>query len=100
MLFYSLVVLIPFFTFLVILLFGNVLGNKGSGYLSTANLGLSFLFAFYLFFSTLGSEDLLIIRFFPWIYIGDLEVYWDFYYDFLTLTMFVVVTFISFLVHF
>jgi len=94
-----LIVLIPFLNFLTILLFGNRLGNKGSAYLATINLGLTFIFSFYTFFTSLGVQELVIIRLFPWIIVGDFEVYWDFYYDFLTLIMFTIVSFISFLVH-
>lgn len=96
---FVLIVLIPFLNFLTILLFGSRLGNKGSGYLATINLGITFILALYSFVLNLGVQDLQIIRLFPWILVGDFEVYWDFYYDFLTLVMFTIVTFISFLVH-
>lgn len=96
---FVLIVLIPFLNFLTILLFGSRMGNKGSGYLATINLGITFLLALYSFVLNLGVQDLQIIRLFPWIILGDFEVYWDFYYDFLTLVMFTIVTFISFLVH-
>jgi NADH-quinone oxidoreductase subunit L len=96
---FVLIVLIPFLNFLTILLFGSRLGNKGSSYLTTVNMGITFFLALYSFFLIIGAKDLIIIRLFPWILVGDLEVYWDFYYDFLTFIMFIVVTFISFLVH-
>ena len=96
---YLSVVCIPFFNFLVILLFGRYLGHKGSSHLVTFNLGITFLIALYIFITTLGVNDLVIIRLFPWISLGDFQVYWDFYFDVLTIIMCVVVSFISFLVH-
>ena len=96
---YLSVVCIPFFNFLVILLFGKFLGHKGSSHLVTFNLGITFLIALYIFITTLGVNDLIIIRLFPWISLGDFQVYWDFYFDILTIIMCVVVSFISFLVH-
>jgi proton-translocating NADH-quinone oxidoreductase chain L len=97
--FLLLIVLIPFLNFITIILIGSYLGNKGSAYLATTNLGITFLLAFYTFLTTLGVKELTIVRLFPWISLGDFQVYWDFYFDFITILMCVIVSFISFLVH-
>jgi proton-translocating NADH-quinone oxidoreductase chain L len=96
---FLLIVFIPFLNFLTIIIFGSYLGNKGSAYLATTNLGITFLLALFIFMTTLGVKDLTIIRLFPWVTLGDFNVWWDFYFDFLTIMMFLVVSFISFLVH-
>ena len=94
------IVLIPFFNFLIILFFGTKLGHKGSAYLSTFNLFLTFILSFlHLIFSSNLQQEVFVITIPSWISIGDLEINWDFYYDILTLIMFNVVTFVSFLVH-
>ena len=84
---------------MTIIIFGSYLGNKGSSYLATINLGITCSLAFFVFITTLGVKELTIIRLFPWVSLGDFQVWWDFYFDFLTIMMFLIVTFISFLVH-
>ena len=96
---FLLIVFIPFLNFLTIIIFGSYLGNKGSSYLATINLGITCSLAFFVFITTLGVKELTIIRLFPWVSLGDFQVWWDFYFDFLTIMMFLIVTFISFLVH-
>jgi proton-translocating NADH-quinone oxidoreductase chain L len=96
---FLLVLFIPFLNFLTIIIFGSYLGNKGSAYLATVNLGLTFFIALFIFSTNLGINDLIIIRLFRWVSLGDFQVSWDFYFDFLTIIMCLIVSFISFLVH-
>ena len=96
---YLLLVFSPLLSFFSAILFGKFLGSKGSPFIAVACLSLSLLLSFCAFFEVglMGSN--VYIELGSWIKSGVLQVNWGFMFDSLSVTMCVVVTFVSFLVH-
>jgi NADH-ubiquinone oxidoreductase chain 5 len=93
-----LVLLLPLLGFLGGSLFGRFLG-KGTIFFTTFNVLLSYLFALVLLSSNIIKSQLSILIIAPWITCNSLEISWEILSDNLTLTMILIVTFISLLVH-
>ena len=96
---YLLIVFLPFLGFCSASLFGRLIGSKGASFLTTRLLGLSLLFSIISFVESglLGSP--VFIELTTWIKSEVLLVNWGFMFDSLTVTMCVIVTFVSSLVH-
>ena len=67
--------------------------------LSICNLITAFLLSVYYFYKEMATQGNQILRLWPWMEVGDLKIYWDFYIDMNAIIMFMVVTFVSSLVH-
>jgi NADH:ubiquinone oxidoreductase subunit 5 (subunit L)/multisubunit Na+/H+ antiporter MnhA subunit len=80
-------------------LFGRHLGSQGSALVATSCLFLSFLISLFAFYEVAFMGCFVYIKLTTWISSEVLHVDWGFMFDSLTVTMCVVVTFISFLVH-
>ena len=80
-------------------LFGRHLGSWGSAILTTSCLFLSFLLSLFAFYEVALVGCFVYIKLATWISSEVLHVDWGFMFDSLTVSMCVVVTFISFLVH-
>ena len=80
-------------------LFGRYLGSWGAALLTTGCLFLSFLISLFAFYEVALVGCCVYIKLSSWISSETLNVDWGFMFDSLTVTMCVVVTFISFLVH-
>lgn len=80
-------------------LFGRYLGSWGAAFLTTGCLFLSFLISLFAFYEVALIGCFTYIKLTTWISSDVLNVDWGFMFDSLTVTMCVVVTFISFLVH-
>jgi NADH-ubiquinone oxidoreductase chain 5 len=80
-------------------LFGKYLGSYGSAIVTTCCLFLSFLISIFAFYEVALVGCFVYIKLTTWISSEVLNVDWGFMFDSLTVTMCVVVTFISFLVH-
>ena len=80
-------------------LFGRFLGSWGSATITTSCLFLSFLISLFAFYEVGLVGCFVYIKLTTWISSEVLNVDWGFMFDSLTVTMCVVVTFISFLVH-
>ena len=80
-------------------LFGRYLGSCGSAIITTSCLFLSFLFSLVAFYEVALVGCFVYIKLATWISSEVLHVDWGFMFDSLTVSMCVVVTFISFLVH-
>ena len=80
-------------------LFGRYLGSFGASIITTSCLFLSFLIALFAFYEVSLVGCFVYIKLSPWINSDVLNVDWGFMFDSLTVTMCVVVTFISLLVH-
>jgi NADH-ubiquinone oxidoreductase chain 5 len=80
-------------------LFGRYLGSYGSSIITTGCLFLSFLISLFAFYEVALVGCFVYIKLTTWISSEVLNVDWGFMFDSLTVTMCVVVTFISFLVH-
>ena len=80
-------------------LFGRQLGSWGAAIITTGCLFLSLFFSLFAFYEVALSGGFVYIKLLPWINSEVLNVDWGFMFDSLTVTMCVVVTFISSLVH-
>jgi NADH-ubiquinone oxidoreductase chain 5 len=80
-------------------LFGRFLGPRGSALITTGGLFLSFSLSLFAFYEVALAGCFTYIRLTTWISSEVLNVDWGFMFDSLTVTMCVIVTFISFLVH-
>jgi NADH-ubiquinone oxidoreductase chain 5 len=80
-------------------LFGRYLGSHGSAIITTGCLFLSFIISLFAFYEVALIGCFVYIKLTTWISSEVLNVDWGFMFDSLTVTMCVVVTFISFLVH-
>lgn len=80
-------------------LFGRYLGSWGSAIITTSCLFLSFLISLFVFYEVGLVGCFVYIKLASWISSEAFHVDWGFMFDSLTVTMCVVVTFISFLVH-
>ena len=80
-------------------LFGRYLGPSGSAFISTGCLFFSLLLSFFAFYEVALNGCFVYIKLTTWINSEVLNVDWGFMFDSLTVTMCVVVTFVSFLVH-
>jgi proton-translocating NADH-quinone oxidoreductase chain L len=93
-----LIILLPLIGFFSGSLFGRFLG-KGSCFITTLNIFLSFCFSFFLFQDVLSSGAVLKLNIGSWFFVDTLNIQWSFCFDSLTCIMLLVVTFISMLVH-
>lgn len=93
-----LIILLPLFSFILGCFFGKYIG-KGICYLTTFGIFLSLLLSLQNFFFNIQTGGVFKIFLFPWISSDFLLINWSFCFDSLTLSMLVVVTFISLLVH-
>jgi NADH-ubiquinone oxidoreductase chain 5 len=80
-------------------LFGKHLGSKGSAIVTTSCLFLSLLISFFAFYEVAFLGGCVYIKLSTWISSDVLNIDWGFMFDSLTVSMCVVVTFISFVVH-
>ena len=79
--------------------FGRYLGSYGSSIITTSCLFLSFLISLFAFYEFALIGCFVYIKLTTWISSEVLNVDWGFMFDSLTVSMCVVVTFISFVVH-
>lgn len=93
-----LIILLPVLGFFSGSLLGRYLG-KGVCIVTTMTTFFSFLLSLWAFLNIIKTGNIYILKISPWIYIDSLETNWKFYFDSLTATMLVIVTFISVLVH-
>jgi len=96
---YLLLILLPVIGSCFAGLFGKYLGSKGSVFLTTFCLFLSFLLSIFLFYEVIFFNCFVYIKLAIWINSETLNVDWGFMFDSLTVIMCVTVTFISCLVH-
>ena len=94
----ALVLLLPFLSFIVSLLFGRRIG-KGVVLITCFNVFVSFLISFLNLQSLISFDFISFLPYWTWVNSDTLEINWGFYLDSVTSIMLVVVTFISTLVH-
>lgn len=93
-----LIILLPFLAFLFGFFFGRF-NSKGTCLITTLSVIISFFISLNLFIFILNTGACIKVTLFPWIFSDNLIINWDFCFDSLTVTMLLVVTFISSLVH-
>ena len=96
---YLLIITLPLISALSVGFLGRLLGSKGSQIISCIIIVICFLFSVIAFYETgiVGATYCLIIC--KWINSGFLKLSWGFLFDSLSVTMLIIVTFISSLVH-
>lgn len=80
-------------------LFGRYLGSFGSAFITTSCLILSFFLSLFAFYEVALFESPVYIKLTTWISSEVLNIDWGFMFDSLTVSMCIIVTFISSLVH-
>jgi hypothetical protein len=93
-----LILLLPLIGFFSGSLFGRFLG-KGTCFITTFNIFISFCLSFFLFQDVLSNGAVLKLNIGTWLFVDTLNIQWSFCFDSLTCIMLLVVTFISTLVH-
>ena len=81
-------------------LLGFFLGNMGVRIISVSCLCLTFFYSLLLFVYIALLGDIIILPLWTWFNVGPFFLQWTLLYDTITSSMFLVVTFISLLVHF
>lgn len=94
----SIILLLPFISFISIIMFGSFIGTFGSIIISCLNLFISFLFSIY-FFIEYSHSTIFIANLWQWLNINEFPINFNLKYDSLTAVMFIVVTTISSIVH-
>ena len=92
-----LVIFLPFFSFLIISLFGFIIGKKWVCIVAFLNSFLTLLLSIYFFYFTILGKTFF-ITFCYWFNLSFLKVYWSLTIDLTTSVMLFTVSFISFLV--
>jgi NADH-ubiquinone oxidoreductase chain 5 len=80
-------------------LFGRYLGSFGAAFITTSCLILSFFLSLFAFYEVALFESPVYIKLTTWISSEVLNIDWGFMFDSLTVSMCIIVTFISSLVH-
>ncbi|MEM9170427.1 MAG: NADH-quinone oxidoreductase subunit L [Pseudomonadota bacterium] len=93
------VVLLPLFGALLSMPMGRLGGHKLAEWTTTGILGLTMLYAWFLFFNVTGAGGPRTIELFTWMASGDFQAAWAVRLDTLSAVMLVVITSVSFLVH-
>ncbi|MBY0501598.1 MAG: NADH-quinone oxidoreductase subunit L [Alphaproteobacteria bacterium] len=93
------VVFLPLISFFFAGIIGEKLGDRFSQWVTCSFMGLSMIFAVFLFFKMGFQRETLLIFLFNWIHVEFLEVSWGLQIDSLSLVMMGVVTCVSFTVH-
>jgi proton-translocating NADH-quinone oxidoreductase chain L len=96
---YILVLFLPFISFFILITMGNFIGKYGSVYIALSCLCLSLFFSILIFYEVGFLGYVCTIKLNQWMSSGILKIDWGLFYDSLTVTMLIVVLFISFLVH-
>lgn len=96
---YLLVVFLSLLSFLILALFGRVIGRIGSFIICILSLFLSLFFSMIIFYEVGLSNSVVSLNLFSWMHVGVLDLNVGFLFDSLTSVMLNVVLFISFLVH-
>jgi NADH-ubiquinone oxidoreductase chain 5 len=86
--------------FLVSILTGRYIGIKGSCFITSFFVCVSFIFSLFIYYEVVICESPCYIILSDWFNFELLDVKWVFYFDVLTSTMLLVVTFVSFCAHF
>lgn len=96
---YLQIIILPLFSFLIVILFGRFLSHLGVAIISLALIGLATVISFFIFYETALLVNPCFLVLGKWIEVLNFKVYWNFYFDFLSSSMLLVVFIVSFLVH-
>jgi NADH-quinone oxidoreductase subunit L len=94
-----LVVFLPIVGILLNWIFGKYLGEKGIGTIASLATGGSFVVSAILAVALLQNHEVITVPLFTWIAVGTLDLSWAFRVDTLSVTMMLVVSGVSTLIH-
>jgi len=94
-----LVILLPLLSCLFCIFFGYKLGRLGSIYISICSIVSTAILAFVLFYKVALLHTVITLSIFPWLVVEFFSVQWTFLFDSLSVTMLIVVTLVSCVVH-
>jgi len=93
-------VLLPFFSSIIILLFGRNLGLNGGAFLSIFNIFIIYINIILIIYKSSFIKFFFYLKYLFWINLGLLNVSWGFLFDYLTIYMIFIITSISLMVQF
>jgi NADH-ubiquinone oxidoreductase chain 5 len=96
---YLLILYFLFSSFFVAFFFGRFFSRKHIGFFTSLCVLFSLLISFFTFYEVGLNGSICTVTLFSWINLDLLDLRFNFLFDSLTVSMLVVVTFISFLVH-
>ena len=96
---YLIIIFLPFLASLFAGLLGRFLGFRGAALITTSCVFLSAILSVIAFYEVALSGSHCTIEMSPWFFSEMFDASWGFYFDSLTVTMLIVVTSISTLVH-
>lgn len=96
---YLTTIFLPFFSFLLLALFGRILGRKGSGIISVGSLFVSCVLSIIVFYEVIFMDSLCCVYVKPWVESLNVDVSFIFFFDALTVVMVFLVLLVSSLVH-
>ena len=93
-------IFLTFINFIICIFSGKYIGIKGSCFITSFFVGISFLISLFIYYEVVINESPTYITIADWFSFELIDVKWLFYFDVLTATMLLVVTFVSFCAHF
>lgn len=97
---YLTLILLPLYGSITASFFGFLLGSIGASFITTFCIGLTFMFSIFAFYEVSLAGCPCFVQLFSWFNSELFSFSWGFQFDSLTSIMLIVVSFISFLVHF
>ena len=96
---YTLLIFFPLVSSIIILLCGRLFGRHGSAYLAIGTLAFVCVTSWFFFLQKAKTETLAYLTGYVWIRNATSNITFDLYIDNVTIVMFVIITTISFIVH-
>jgi proton-translocating NADH-quinone oxidoreductase chain L len=96
---YLSIIIMPLISFLTTTFFGRFLGQKSLCFLSISCIFLAFLSALFIFYEVCLCKAFCSVKAFNWIISDSFVVSWGFLFDNLSVSMLIVITSVSFVVH-
>src|SRR5690349_12703187 len=97
---YLLFIFLPFYSFLIAFFLSPFIGKKGTCYLTTFFLFLTAVLSLFIFYEIVLSDSNCYLILFNWFQSGFLNITWSCYFDSLTSIMCIMISVVSFCVHF
>jgi NADH-ubiquinone oxidoreductase chain 5 len=97
---YLFILVLPFFSFFISILFGRFLGRLYSSYFTTFSILLCNLLSYFIFYEVCLLKSTVSIVTIPWITLYNISVFYSFVFDPLCSVMLIVISSISLAAHF
>lgn len=93
------IILLPLFGFCISSMFGRLIGKKGSAILTTSFMGCVILLSVISFYKVGFQNNIYFIDLGMWVTCGCVKISWGFFFDPLSVSMLLMISIVSFLVH-